>query len=42
MTIDGPTTVGAVTTIGFTEARLPANPTFTDLWLTFTNDMAGM
>jgi hypothetical protein len=40
MVIDGPTTVGSETTIGFTEAGL-ANPTFTE-WLTFTNDLAGV
>ena len=40
MVVDGPTTVGAETTIGFTEAGL-ANPTFTE-WLTFTNDLAGV
>ena len=40
MICDGPTTVGAETTIGFTEAGL-ANPSFTE-WLTFTNDLAGV
>ena len=40
MTIDGPTTVGSETTIGFTEADLD-DPTFTE-WLTFTNDLAGV
>ena len=40
MDCDGPATVGAETTIGFTEAGLAA-PTFTE-WLTFTNDLAGV
>ena len=40
MVCDGPNTVGAETTIGFTEAGLDA-PTFTE-WLVFTNDMAGV
>ena len=40
MIIDGPTTVGSETTIGFTDAGLDS-PTFTE-WLTFTNDLAGV
>ena len=40
MKCDGPTAVGAETTIGFTEAGL-ANPTFTE-YLTFTNELAGV
>ena len=40
MTTDGPTMVGAETTIGFTEADLDA-PAFME-WLTFTNDLAGV
>ena len=40
MDCDGPATVGAETTIGFTEAGLDS-PDFTE-WLTFTNDLAGV
>ena len=40
MVIDGPTTVGTETTIGFTESGLDS-PTFSE-WLTFTNDLAGV
>ena len=36
--IDGPTTTGSTTSIGFTEAGLDT-PTFTE-WLTFTNSVA--
>ena len=39
MVCDGPTTLGAETTIGFTQSGLDA-PTFVE-WLTFTNDLAG-
>ena len=40
MDCDGPATVGAETTIGFTEAGL-ATPTFSE-YLTFTNELAGV
>jgi len=40
MTIDGPTTVADVTTIGFTEAQL-TSPTFTEN-VVFTNTLAGL
>ena len=40
MVCDGPTTLGAETTIGFTEAGL-AKPSFSE-YLTFTNELAGI